>query len=225
VPSPPSRRRLAALLLLALLSLGLEVAHAAPASALPPALLTAATALGSHDTVRARFEQTKSSVLFVQDMVRTGTLELRRADGRLLWTYDDGPAFLMAGGRFYPAGKSAEEVGKDGAAGFSMPGAGDMSGVLQAVFTLDPEALAAHFSAKVTGPGVFELTPSGPAGRGMFSKVTLRVDGEPLAVRETAMDEPTGDRTVITFTDVAVDAPLPAERFMTPSERSAARTP
>ncbi len=213
MPSPPSRRRLAALLLLALLSLGLEVAHAAPASALPPALLTAATALGSHDTVRARFEQTKSSVLFVQDI------------GRLLWTYDDGPAFLMAGGRFYPAGKSAEEVGKDGAAGFSMPGAGDMSGVLQAVFTLDPEALAAHFSAKVTGPGVFELTPSGPAGRGMFSKVTLRVDGEPLAVRETAMDEPTGDRTVITFTDVAVDAPLPAERFMTPSERSAARTP
>lgn len=201
----------------------LLVASPAAAGELPPELMTAAKALSSHDTVEATFEQRKSSVLFVEDIVRTGTLRLRRADGRLLWTYDDGPSFLMADGRFYPAGKSAEEAGEEGASGFAMPGAGDMSGVLAAVFTLDPDALAAHFDAKVTEPGTFELTPSGKAGKGLFRKVTLTVGGEPLAVRRTAMEEPTGDTTVIAFSTVNVGADLGAELFMTPAERSSRR--
>lgn len=201
----------------------LLVASPATAGELPPELLSAAQALSSHDTVEATFEQRKSSVLFVEDIVRTGTLRLRRADGRLLWTYDDGPSFLMADGRFYPAGKSAEEAGKEGATGFAMPGAGDMSGVLAAVFTLDPDALAKHFDAKVVEAGTFELTPSGKAGKGLFSKVTLTVGGEPVAVRQTTMQEPTGDTTVIAFTTVNVGAELAPELFMTPAERSASR--
>lgn|GEM_PF-2940649 len=196
-------------------------AFAAPA-ALPPELVSAAETLGAHATVKARFEQTKSSVLFVEDMVRTGTLELRREDGRLLWTYDDGPAFLMADGRFYPAGKTAEEAGTDGAAGFSMPGAGNMTGVLSAVFTLDPTALDAHFVATVLGPGSFQLVPKGSASKGLFSKVLLTVGGDPLAVTQTTMSEPTGDTTVLQFRDIEVDGVIPPQRFMTPAERTQA---
>ncbi|MCO4772007.1 MAG: outer membrane lipoprotein carrier protein LolA [Deltaproteobacteria bacterium] len=203
------------------LLLSLVMTGPATAGELPPELLAAATRLSSHDTVRARFEQTKSSVLFMEDVVRTGTLALRRTDGRLLWTYDDGPSFLMADGRFYPAGKSAAEAGKDGASGFSMPGAGHMTSVLQAVFTLDPDALAAHFNARVTEPGTFELTPKDAAAKGLFKLVTLTVGGEPLAVTRTAMDEPTGDSTVIAFSEVDVGSALPPEHFMTPAERTA----
>lgn len=213
--------RLASILIVAL-SMGVAASAFAGSKALPDELLSAAKSLSAHDTVKASFEQTKSSVLFVEDMVRTGTLEMRHSDSRLLWTYDDGPAFLMAGGRFYPAGKTAEEVGKEGAAGFSMPGAGNMSGVLQAVFTLDPDALAAHFSAAVSEPGTFELTPKDAAAKGMFSKVTLTVGGVPIAVRRTLMHEPTGDVTTLEFSDVAVGGALADERFMTPSERSVA---
>lgn len=209
-------------LLSALFALSL-VATPAGAGELPPELLTAAKTLSAHDTVKASFTQTKSSVLFVEDMVRSGSLELRRADGRLLWAYQDGPSFLMADGRFFPAGKTADQAGSEGATGFSMPGAGNMTSVLQAVFTLDPDALRKHFSAEVTAPGTFELTPTAKAARGLFSKVTLVVGGEPLAVRQTTMDEPTGDRTVIEFVDVQVGADLPPERFMTPAERSAAQ--
>ena len=201
----------------------LLLATPAGAGELPPELLTAAKTLSAHDTVKASFTQTKSSVLFVEDVVRSGTLELRRADGRLLWTYEDGPSFLMADSRFFPAGKTAEQAGSEGATGFAMPGAGNMTSVLQAVFTLDPDALRKHFSAKAPAPGTFELTPTAKAARGLFSKVTLVVGGEPLAVRRTAMDEPTGDRTVIEFVDVQVGADLHPERVMTPAERSAAQ--
>lgn len=211
-------------ILVVALSLGSAGSAFAGNEALPDELLSAAKTLSAHGTVKASFEQTKTSVLFVEDMVRTGTLEMRRSDSRLLWTYNDGPAFLMAGGRFYPAGKTAEEVGKEGAAGFAMPGAGDMTGVLQAVFTLAPDALAAHFSVVVSGPGTFELTPTDAAAKGMFSKVLLTVGGSPLAVRRTLMHEPTGDVTSIVFSEVSVGGELAKQRFLTPSERSAAGT-
>ncbi len=188
---------------------------------LPPELVAAATSLAANDTVRASFTQTKSSVLFVEDMVRTGTLEMRRSDGRLVWNYADGVAFLMADGRFYPAGKTAEEAGAEGALGFSMPGSGDFTGVMQALFTLDPKAVATHFSAKALGDGRFELVPRQAQARGLFAKVILQVRADPVTVESTTMHEATGDTTVIVFTDTQTGIEIPAERFQTPAERSA----
>lgn len=188
---------------------------------LPPELLKAAAALAVNDTVKASFEQRKSSVLFVEDMVRTGTLEMRRSDGRLVWNYADGPAFLMADGRFYPAGETAEEAGEEGAGGFSMPGSAGFTGILQALFTLEPKAVSAHFAATVLGPGRFELVPRQAQAKGLFSKVILEVGGEPVAVLSTTMEEPTGDTTIITFSATETGVTIPAERFQTPAERSA----
>ncbi len=187
---------------------------------LPSELLTVAAALAKNDTVKASFEQRKSSVLFVEDMVRLGTLEMRRSDGRLLWNYTDGPAFLMAGGRFYPAGKTAEEAGAEGATGFAMPGGSDFTGILQALFTLDPAAVGTHFAAKVLGPGRFELVPRQAQAKGLFAKVILETGGEPLAILSTTMEEATGDVTVITFTATETGVTIPAERFLTPAERT-----
>lgn len=192
----------------------------AEAADLPPELSTVAAELAKNDTVKATFEQRKSSILFVEDMVRTGTLEMRRSDRRLLWTYADGPAFLMADGRFYPAGKTAEEAGEDGAAGFAMPGGADFTGILQALFTLESEALATHFVAKTLGDGRFELVPRQDEAKGLFAKVILEVGGAPTVLRSTRMEEATGDVTVITFTATETGIAIPAERFQTPSERS-----
>lgn len=205
------------LLLTALLFATTGVARAEP---LPEGLQVAAKALAAHETVAAQFEQRKSSILFVEDMVRTGTLSLRRSDGRLLWEYVDGPAFLLADGKFYPAGKTKEEAGKEGSAGFSMPGGDQLVGVLQAVFSLEAAAIEKHFVATETAPGTWQLVPKDAAGKALFTSVTLEVGGEPLAVRRTTMVESTGDTTVLTFTDVVVDGDLPDARFQTPAERS-----
>jgi peptidoglycan-N-acetylglucosamine deacetylase len=205
----------------ALLLTGLGQAFAA-APSLPPELDAAARALAANDTVSSTFVQTKTSILFAEDVVQTGTLLLRRADGRLVWKYDEGPAILMAGGRFYPAGVDAESAGEEAAAGFSLPGAGRMIDVFEAMFSLQADLLAKAFTAVTKDPTHFVLTPRDDATRALFARVELEVAGTPLALRHVVMDEATGDRTTIAFSDVQVDSALPADAFLTPAERSAA---
>lgn len=206
--------------LAALLLTGLGQAFAA-APSLPPELEVAAAALAKNTTVSSRFTQTKTSVLFAEDVVQTGTLLLRRSDGRLVWRYDEGAAVLMASGRFYPAGVDAAEAGKEGAAGFSLPGAGTMIDVFEAMFSLRADALAAAFDAVARDATHFVLTPRDAGARALFARVEMEVGGEPLALRSVLMDEATGDRTTIFFSDVVIDGPLPADVFLTPTERSA----
>lgn len=202
-------------------------ALAAPATASSPTavsapadLATAAAELAKNDQVKSTFQQTKTSVLFSEDVVRTGSLLLRRADGRLVWAYDDGPAMLMAGGRFYPAGVDAESAGVDGAAGYALPGGGRMVDVFEALFSLDAAALAASFDTTPVAPGHFALVPKDTETAALFSRVELQVGGEPLALRRVVMHEATGDRTVIEFSEVQVNGPLPEGAFLTPAERS-----
>ncbi len=207
--------------LLALFVTGIGSAFAAPTS-LPPELEAAARALAANTTVSSRFTQTKTSILFAEDVVQTGTLLLRRRDGRLVWRYDDGPAVLMAGGRFYPAGVDAAAAGEEAAAGFSLPGSGSMVDLFEAMFSLQADALAASFAAVVRSPGIFELTPRDAGAKALFGRVEMEVGGEPLALRRVVMDEATGDRTTILFTGVEIDSALSADAFLTPAERSAA---
>ena len=188
---------------------------------LPPELEVAAAALAKNETVSSHFTQTKTSILFAEDVVQTGTLLLRRADGRLVWRYDEGPAVLMAGGRFYPAGVDVDGAGEDGAAGFSLPGSGTMVDVFEAMFSLRADALAAAFAAVAQDATHFVLTPREAGARALFARVEMEVGGEPLALRRVLMDEATGDRTTILFTQVEIDASLPPDVFLTPAERSA----
>ncbi len=198
----------------------LSLLIATAALAAPPDLATAAAELAKNDRVKSTFQQTKTSILFAEDVVRTGSLLLRRSDGRLVWAYDDGPAMLMAEGRFYPAGVDAKAAGEDGAAGYALPGGGRMIDVFEALFSLDAKALDLAFDSTTLEPGRFELKPKDPETAALFARVELRVDGEPLALRSVVMDESTGDRTTIAFTAVEVDAPLPEGAFLTPAERS-----
>jgi peptidoglycan-N-acetylglucosamine deacetylase len=189
-------------------------------SALPDSLVTAAAELNEATTVQARFEQTRISILFAEPVVQTGSLLLRRSDGRLLWLYDGGPAVLMADGRFYPAGATAEEAG-DQAGGFGMPGGGELVTLFEAMFTLDVAVLARFFSGRDLGEGRFELKPTTEASAALFVAVVLQVGGSPLALQRVEMSEATGDSTVVAFTEVKIDAPLDEDRFRTPAERSA----
>ncbi len=206
--------------LLALLATGLGSACAAEPS-LPPELQAAAQELAANKTVSSRFTQTKTSILFAEDVVQTGTLLLRRSDGRLVWRYDDGPAVLMAGGRFYPAGVDAAAAGKEGSAGFSLPGSGSMIDLFEALFSLQAKALGKAFSAVARDANHFVLTPTDAGARALFGRVELEVGGSPLALRSVVMDEATGDRTTIAFVDVKIDAALPVDAFLTPAERTA----
>jgi len=200
-----------------------DAAGTAPAP-LPPTFMKAAEALSGHATVQARFQQTKSSALFREDVVRTGLLELRNSDRRLHWSYDGGPELLMAGGRFYPVGTGATELSEESAAGFRPPGPARFGEVMEALFFVRADILSRYFEVRDLGDGAFELSPRGPAMRGVFRRVRLVVTGAPLSLREVTLEEGSGDRTQLIFSDVVIGQPLDGERFKTPSERSAGET-
>lgn len=228
VPHPPRRRRSpipgwVAWTVAAMVACSSACAFGAePDSAgLPATLVAAASELGKATTVQARFRQTRTSILFVDPVVQEGTLLLRRTDGRLLWIYDDGPAVLMAGGRFHPVGSPDEPAG-EGATSFGMPGGGDLVALFEGLFVLDPAILGRYFVGRDLGDGRFELKPRQQSAAALFSLVTLEVGGSPLAVRRVQMDEPTGDRTEIAFSEVRTGEPIPDERLRTPAEREAA---
>ena len=216
-----------AVTLIALLLAAVRPAFAAPVApvTLPRSLVAAASELGRHATVEARFEHRKTSMLFAQPVLRTGTLSLRRLDGRLVWAYDDGLAFLMAGGRFFPAGKTKEEVGSEGALGWSLPGGARWTSILEALLRLDTSVLDPHFAGREAGAGKWELTAKEEDLRGLFGKVTLEIGGSPMVLRSVTMEEGTGDVTTLVFTATTVDAPIPKERFWTPEERSRGQGP
>ncbi len=189
-------------------------AAAAP-TVLPPSLVEAATELARHGTVRAKFTQTKTSVLFMEPMVQTGELLLRRADDRIVWAYDDGPAILLAGGKVYPLGSDEH------ADGIPMPGGTGLTAMFDALFGVDPAALAEHFTGVPADgkPGTWTLTPRSEGARALFESVELTIDGAPRVLRRVAMSEVTGDVTTVEFADVEPGAELPAERLQTPRER------
>jgi len=189
---------------------------------LPPALIEAATELAATTTVQANFEQTKTSVLFAEPVVATGRLSLRRTDHRIVWDYTDGVAVLLADGRVFPAGRSASELDPEEAAGVPMPGGAGLGELFGALFTLDAEALGRHFTGVDLGDGRFQLTPRTDRASALFTKVLLEVSGSPRALRRIEMDEATGDRTVVVFSDVVQGVELTDGRFQTPAERAAA---
>jgi peptidoglycan/xylan/chitin deacetylase (PgdA/CDA1 family) len=204
-----------------LLVVGAARGASAADSTLPVDLRAACVELAESSTVQARFEQRKVSSLFADEVVRTGQLRLRRSDGRLIWSYDGGVEVLMAGGRFYPAGKSKEDLGP-AAMGWSLPGAQRTGRIMEALFSLDPDVLGEFFSGEATGEGTWTLRPTGRAAAAIFSSVELTIGGDPKALRRIAMHEATGDRTVVVFTDLTLGEPLPDDLFQTPAERSAA---
>jgi len=203
--------------LLALLLLLPAIARAE----LPPSLQSAAETLSSRTSVQASFTQTKNSILFMEPEVRAGRLELRRADGRLLWLYDgEAPKILLADGRAFPAFKSAKEAGVEGAEGYSMPGLTDLAKLMAGLVALEPTVLDARFVAVEAGDNRWTLTPKKAGDTAMFKTITIAVGGSPLAVTSVEMAEATGDTTVLAFEDTVLDAALDPVRFQTPRERS-----
>lgn len=194
--------------------------QAGAAEGLPGGLAEATRVLGARQTVSATFVHEKFSPLFAAPQRRTGRLELRTRDRRLLWVYDDGPAVLMADGRFFPAFRDEKEAGRAGSAGFALPGGPEQARVMQGLFALDPSVLASAFTARELAPGRFELRPTDKAARALFRSVLLDVGGNPLVLQRVELAEATGDRSVLTFTSTTVDGSLPDDHFRTPAERS-----
>ena len=230
VPGPPRRRVssipiwVACTLVMAVVCSSACAFGAETEPPLPPSLVEAAAKLTEATTVQARFEQTKTSILFAEPVVQKGQLLLRRADGRLLWLYDDGPAVLMADGRFFPASADAPaDPAQQG--GFGIPGGGDLVSLFEGMFSLNTEVLGRFFFAADLGDGRFELKPKGEETAALFNRVVLTVAGDPLAVRRVEMYESTGDRTVLAFDQVRIDEAIPGDRLQTPAERAASTAP
>jgi prepilin-type processing-associated H-X9-DG protein len=222
----PLARRLSPLLAAVVLLAGSALAGpAAPPSTLPPGLVAAATRLADHDTVQSRFELSRQSILFADVEKQTGRMELRRADSRLLWLIDGGAQVLFADGRVYPAFKTRAEAGSEGSEGYSMPGGADFGSLLAGLVSLDADALARTFTATADGPDRWALVPRDQATAALFARCVLVLGGEPYAVRRVEVVEATGDSLTVEFPDLVVGAPLDAQRFATPQERSGAAVP
>jgi peptidoglycan/xylan/chitin deacetylase (PgdA/CDA1 family)/outer membrane lipoprotein-sorting protein len=213
-PLPLRRSPLPVVVAATVFALILGTAISAQAADLPTTLITAAEELEKHPTVQAKFTQTKTSVLFVEPIVSTGELLLRRSDGRIRWSYDGGPAILLADGRVYPLGSDEH------ADGIVLPGGTGFTAMFDALLTLDPEALAEHFTGTDLGEGRFSLVPRSDGARALFVRVELTIAGSPRVLQRVEMSEVTGDVTLIEFADVKPGVPLSADRFATPAERS-----
>jgi len=214
LPRPPSRSPLPLFVALTLLALTVGSIAAAHAGELAPTLVAAAEELEKNETVQARFTQTKTSILFVEPDTSTGELLLRRSDGRIVWAYDGGPAILLADGRVYPEGS------EEHAEGIPLPGGAGLTAMFDALFRVEPAALAQHFVGTDLGDGRFALVPDSEGAKALFTRVELTIAGTPRVLQRVAMSEITGDLTTIEFTDVKPGAVLDAERLRTPRERS-----
>ncbi len=212
-PRPQRRSRLPLFVAATALALLLGSAAYAHAGELPPTLVEAADALAKNETVQARFTQTKTSILFIEPDVSTGELLLRRSDGRIVWAYDGGPAILIAGGRIYPLG-SSEHVD-----GIPIPGGAGLTAMFDALFRVEPEALAEHFEGTAQGEGTFALVPTSDGAKALFTRVELTIAGSPTVLQKVVMSEVTGDVTTIEFSDTKPNAALEDDRLQTPRER------
>ncbi len=182
----------------------------------PASFVAVAAALAGNRTVQSRFRQSKSSDLFVAEVVRTGLLQLRSEDRRLLWSYDQGARLLLADGRLFALSESRS--GRERARKLP-PAAAPMAEMMEALFFLRLESLEKHFLAADLGDGWFRLNPRKPAPGVPFKAVRLRVGGQPLALQEVVMEEPGGDVTSIVFTEVELNVPIPAELLRKPGEQ------
>jgi len=184
----------------------------------PASFVAVAATLAGHRTVQSRFRQSKSSDLFVDEVVRTGLLQLRSEGRRLLWTYDEGARLLLADGRLFSL--SGMTPGRTRARRLP-PAASRMAELMEALFFLRLGRLEKHFVAADLGEGWFRLRPRSPARAVPFKSVRLRVGGQPLALQEVVMEEAGGDTTTIVFTDVELNEPLAEELFRKPGEKVA----
>jgi len=180
----------------------------------PASFVAAAGMLSEHATVQARFTQSKSSQLFVDEVVQRGLLQLRRRDQRLLWSYDEGARLLLADGQFYSLGAP------DAARGARRlpPPAARMAEMMGALFFLRLEVLVEHFEVAAAGEGLFVLHPRRTAPKAAFRAVRLQLGGEPLVLRRVVLEEKGGDVTRIEFTDVQLGVELPDGLFRSPGE-------
>jgi peptidoglycan/xylan/chitin deacetylase (PgdA/CDA1 family) len=182
----------------------------------PPSFVAAAVTLAGHSSVQSRFRQVKNSQLFVDEVVQTGLLQLRSAERRLLWSYDEGPRLLLAEGRFFVL---ADADSSPTPARRLPPPAARMARMMEALFFLRLSVLEEHFSVVDSGAGWFHLSPHRGGPRAAFASVRLRIGGEPLVLEELVMEEAGGDVTTIVFSDMQLGLDLPAALFARPGER------
>ena len=164
--------------------------------------------------MQARFTQSKSSRLFVDEVVQRGLLQLRRRDRRLLWSYDEGARLLLADGQFY----SLRAQDTAGSARRLPPPAARMAEMMGALFFLRLDVLVEHFEASDAGEGLFVLHPRRGAPKAAFRVVRLQLGGEPLVLQQVVLEEKGGDVTRIEFVDVQLGVQLPDSLFLGPGE-------
>lgn len=213
-PRPPRHSKLPLWVGATLLALLVGSATLARAADLPATLVAAADELAKNETVQARFAQTKTSILFVEPDISAGELLLRRSDGRIVWAYDGGPAILLAEGRVYPLGSD------DHLDGIPLPGGAGLTAMFDALFRVEPAALAEHFDGTDLGEGTFALVPISAGAKALFTKVELTITGTPTVLTKVVMSEVTGDVTTIEFSDTRPGQALDDDRLQTPRERS-----
>lgn len=174
-------------------------------------------ASASVTTLRAHFEQEKH-VTIVRDVLRSsGTFWLDKR-GRIAWQVaePDPVRVVIRTDGVFVAGKRvwAQSPGRSGE---SVPSAMvsplPMLGSLNGIFAGVSEETARDFDVTFRDPERLRLVPRTRSLSGWLSAVEITLGGEAQTPQLVRLEEPGGDVTEITFSDVIVNPPLDDAAF------------
>jgi outer membrane lipoprotein carrier protein len=163
-------------------------------------------------TMKARFTETKVSVLLDESTVSHGEVTLE-VPGRFRWDYKDPQpgVMLVKDGRFARYVPQSQQV-------FRGPARGEAD--LLVGFGPGAAGLGDKYDVSLAGEEtiggetthVLDLkTRKGQSG--LFSAIRLWIDAARFIPLQTRLTEPTGDHTTVQFEGVVVNGPLPAKAF------------
>jgi outer membrane lipoprotein-sorting protein len=199
-------KRLAIILGLALFGPG---ARALPMDAV---LQKVAKVQSGTTTLEADFRQEKTLGLLAEPAVSTGRFSYRKPNSAL-WVYSEPKPVIMliAGGSmttYYPDLKKAERVSVASFEERIFRFMGAVSSVKELSKTFD-----FRFVDRAGEPYRLELKPAAPGVARRVKGITLWIDRESYLVTGFEFREPDGDSTRYDFTNIRVNAALPASRF------------
>jgi outer membrane lipoprotein-sorting protein len=166
------------------------------------------------NTVEARFVQEKQMEILTRPLVSRGMFYFR-APGSLRWEYTSPihSILIMHGGTVTRYIKKGEAMVRDSSAGLQAMQIvlGDIARWTKGEFTANP-----GFSAELKKGRTVILSPRDLSVAGIIQRIVLRLADEPGVIRSVAIYETKKSYTLLEFSNVKLNAPIPDRLFTGP---------
>jgi outer membrane lipoprotein carrier protein len=165
----------------------------------------------SVNTIESAFAMSKYLSIADKPLVSGGHFYFRRPDS-LYWAYETPYSY----GFVISEGKILSWQEKDGKKNVKditkQPAAGEMASQLYTFVSMDTDKIAKIYNIEYFEDGI-RLLPKNQSKKQMILDIKIYFAEDITAVREVVISERSGDKTVITFTEIKIDGALPNNAF------------